>query len=75
MGDPAMRVKICGVRRVEDALLAAELGADAIGVLVGQHHPSPDFIGVEQAAAVMRAVSPLRTWPPRSPWCNPTGWM
>ena len=56
MGDPAVRVKICGVRRVEDALLAAELGADAIGVLVGQHHPSPDFIGVEQAAAVMRAL-------------------
>jgi len=75
MGDPAVRVKICGVRCVEDALLAAELGADAIGVLVGQHHPSPDFIGVEQAAAVMQAASPLRTWPPRSRWCNPMGWM
>ena len=33
MGDPAVRVKICGVRRVEDALLAAELGADELGVL------------------------------------------
>ncbi|MBW0172820.1 MAG: hypothetical protein KXJ50_10570 [Vulcanococcus sp.] len=68
MGDPAVRVKICGVRCVEDALLDAELGADAIGVLVGQHHPSPDFIGVEQAAAMKRADSPLTTWPPRSRW-------
>jgi len=39
-----MYVKICGIRRQEDALMAAQLGADAIGLLVGQRHNSPDFI-------------------------------
>src|SRR5436190_320781 len=45
-----MYVKICGIRRHEDALLAAELGADAIGLLVGQRHNSPDFISADSVA-------------------------
>ncbi len=53
-----MYVKICGIRRHEDALIAAELGADAVGLLVGQRHNSPDFI----SAAVARDIS--RTLPP-----------
>ena len=53
-----MYVKICGIRRHEDALIAAELGADAIGLLVGQGHNSPDFI----SPAVAREIS--RTLPP-----------
>ncbi len=56
MGHPAVRVKICGVRRAEDARMAAELGADAIGVLVGQRHPSGDFISAEQATAVLQVL-------------------
>jgi len=39
-------------------LIAVELGADAIGLLVGQRHNSPDFI----SAAVAREIS--RTLPP-----------
>lgn len=54
-----MRVKICGVRRPEDGQLAARLGADAIGVLVGQEHPSGDFVAPQQAAAILRALPPL----------------
>ena len=52
-----MHVKICGIRRYEDALIAAELGADAVGLLVGQKHNSPDFI----SAAIARDIS--RTLP------------
>lgn len=51
-----MHVKICGIRREEDALLAAELGADAIGLLVGQRHHSPDFITAELAGRIARAL-------------------
>ena len=53
-----MYVKICGVRRQEDALLAAELGADAIGLLVGQKHNSPDFISATVARDISRALPP-----------------
>jgi phosphoribosylanthranilate isomerase len=48
-----MHVKICGIRRLEDALLATEFGADALGLLVGQRHNSPDFI----TAALARQIS------------------
>jgi phosphoribosylanthranilate isomerase len=53
-----MYVKICGIRRQEDALLAAELGADAIGLLVGQKHSSPDFISATVARDISRALPP-----------------
>jgi phosphoribosylanthranilate isomerase len=53
-----MYVKICGIRRQEDALLAAELGADAIGLLVGQKHNSPDFVSATVARDISRALPP-----------------
>jgi len=53
-----MRVKFCGITRVEDALEAVRLGAWAIGI---NHHPaSPRFcdpaVAVEISAAVKRQV-------------------
>jgi phosphoribosylanthranilate isomerase len=53
-----MYVKICGIRRHEDALIAAELGADAIGLLVGQRNNSPDFISAAVARDISRALPP-----------------
>jgi phosphoribosylanthranilate isomerase len=53
-----MYVKICGIRRQEDALIAAALGADAIGLLVGQKHNSPDFISATVARDIARALPP-----------------
>jgi phosphoribosylanthranilate isomerase len=53
-----MYVKICGIRRREDALIASELGADAIGLLVGQRHNSPDFISATVARDIDRALPP-----------------
>ena len=53
-----MYVKICGIRRSEDALLAAQCGADAVGLLVGQRHNSPDFISAAVARDISRALPP-----------------
>lgn len=39
-----MKVKVCGIRRIEDALNAVRFGADAVGLLVGQKHSANDFI-------------------------------
>ena len=45
-----MRVKICGITRREDAELAVELGAWAIGLIF--HEPSPRKADVQEAAAI-----------------------
>ena len=44
------RVKICGITRVEDALLACELGADAIGLVMTPS--SPRCVPLERAQAI-----------------------
>ncbi|HEX7369703.1 MAG TPA: phosphoribosylanthranilate isomerase [Rhodanobacteraceae bacterium] len=48
------RVKICGVTRVEDALLACELGADAIGMVMTPS--SPRCVSIERARAIREAL-------------------
>ncbi|HEY1477593.1 MAG TPA: phosphoribosylanthranilate isomerase [Chthoniobacterales bacterium] len=53
-----MHVKICGIRRSEDALLAAQCGADAVGLLVGQRHSSPDFVTAALAGEISRTLPP-----------------
>jgi phosphoribosylanthranilate isomerase len=50
-------VKICGVTRVEDALLAAELGAAAIGFVFWPG--SPRAVDVMQARAIARELPPF----------------
>lgn len=51
-----MRVKICGIVRPEDGLLAAEAGADAIGLnFVG----GPRRITPAQADAILKKLPPL----------------
>lgn len=53
---PRTRVKICGITRPEDAALAAELGADAIGLnFVG----GPRKISYAHAATILPAIPPL----------------
>ncbi|HWG10610.1 MAG TPA: phosphoribosylanthranilate isomerase [Rhodanobacteraceae bacterium] len=48
------RVKICGVTRVEDALLACELGADAIGMVMTPS--SPRCVPIDRARTIRDAL-------------------
>ncbi len=54
-----MRVKICGIRRIEDALAAVAAGADAIGCLVGLDTPAPDAVSAREARAIFAALPPF----------------
>ena len=49
-----VRIKICGVTSPEDARLAAELGADAVGL--NFYPKSPRFVTPTRAAAIIRAL-------------------
>ncbi len=49
-----MKVKICGITRLKDALLAAKLGANAIGFVFFEK--SPRNISIEKAAEIARGM-------------------
>jgi phosphoribosylanthranilate isomerase len=51
------RVKICGIREAAHARIAAEAGADAIGLVF--HPPSPRHVTPQQASRVVAALPPF----------------
>ena len=51
------RVKICGITNPVDARLAAQAGADAIGLVF--HEPSPRNLALDMACSIIDALPPF----------------
>lgn len=54
---PRIRVKVCGITRPEDGIAAAQMGADAVGLVF--YPPSGRYVTTEQARAIVAALPPF----------------
>lgn len=54
-----MRAKICGINTWENAKIALDCGADALGFLVGITHLAEDKISVEDAKKIIEKLPPF----------------
>src|SRR2546425_2244913 len=65
-----VRVKVCGITRLEDAMTAVEAGADALGFIFVEE--TPRFVTPERVAPIVAALPPFVT-PVGVFWDHPAG--
>lgn len=65
-----VRVKVCGITNLEDARLAVEAGADALGFIFVEN--TPRCITPDEAASIIRRMPPFVT-PVGVFWDHPSG--
>src|SRR5437879_6900105 len=65
-----VRVKICGITSLEDAMTAVEAGADALGFIFVEK--TPRFVTPERVAPIVAALPPFVT-PVGVFWDHPAG--
>ena len=53
----AIKVKICGITCIEDAMACVEAGADALGL--NFYEPSPRYLPIDKAAEITRHLPPF----------------
>lgn len=64
------RVKICGITNLDDARMAVQAGADALGFIFVEN--TPRFVTPEQVAPIVRRLPPFVT-PVGVFWDHPSG--
>ena len=55
----AGRIKICGIKHLDDALKAVEFGADAIGLIFVEK--SPRYVSLTEARFIAESMPPFVT--------------
>ena len=49
-----VRVKICGITSIEQALMVQQAGADALGLVI--YNKSPRYVDIKEAAEIRAAI-------------------